>query len=55
MCERALVPGYVKLPPSTVGIGGPLVSLLPFLPAVLWTFVKGSIIGWAGPETRVGP
>jgi hypothetical protein len=31
MGERALVPGYVKLPPSTVGIGGPLVSFpLPF-------------------------
>src|SRR5262249_27854754 len=27
VCERAPVPGYVKLPPSTVGIGGPLVSL----------------------------
>jgi hypothetical protein len=31
MDERALIPGYVKLPPSTVGIGGPLVSLLTFL------------------------
>ena len=26
MNERALIPGYVKLPPSTVGIGGPLVQ-----------------------------
>jgi hypothetical protein len=26
MSERALNPGYVKLPPSTVGFGGPLVS-----------------------------
>ena len=41
MGERALIPGYVKLPPSTVGIGGPLV---PFLP-VPWTFVNGLIIG----------
>jgi hypothetical protein len=24
--ERVPIPGYVKLPPSTVGIGGPLVS-----------------------------
>ena len=24
--ERAPIPGYVKLPPSTVGFGGPLVS-----------------------------
>ena len=27
MGERALIPGYVKLPPSTVGIGGPLILL----------------------------
>jgi hypothetical protein len=24
--ERVPIPGYVKLPPSTVGVGGPLVS-----------------------------
>ena len=29
MSERAPIPGYVKLPPSTVGIGGPLVSSNP--------------------------
>lgn len=23
--ERVLIPGYVKLPPSTVGVGGPLI------------------------------
>lgn len=23
--ERAPIPGYVKLPPSTVGFGGPLI------------------------------
>ena len=27
LSERAPIPGYVKLPPSTVGFGGPLVSL----------------------------
>lgn len=27
--ERALIPGYVKLPPSTVGIGGPLIPSFP--------------------------
>jgi hypothetical protein len=27
--ERTPIPGYVKLPPSTVGIGGPLVFLNP--------------------------
>jgi len=29
MGERVPIPGYVKLPPSTVGIGGPLVSSNP--------------------------
>jgi hypothetical protein len=37
MGERALIPGYVKLPPSTVGIGGPLV---PFPPSS-GAFIKG--------------
>ena len=35
MNERALIPGYVKLPPSTVGIGGPLVPLPPEVPRPL--------------------
>ena len=43
MGERALIPGYVKLPPSTVGIGGPLVPLPPSSMA----FVNRLILNWA--------
>ncbi len=44
MGERALIPGYVKLPPSTVGIGGPLV---PSPSQSSMAFVNGLILKWA--------
>ena len=52
MNERALIPGYVKLPPSTVGIGGPLVPLLPEVPR---PFVNGLILSWAKPRNTSRP
>ena len=41
MGERALIPGYVKLPPSTVGIGGPLIPSFFSFSQVSWTFING--------------
>jgi hypothetical protein len=46
MGERALIPGYVKLPPSTVGIGGPLV---PFPPSSR-AFIKGLNLSLTKPR-----
>jgi len=40
--ERAPIPGYVKLPPSTVGFGGPLVSFLESAHGLL----PRMILGW---------
>ncbi len=44
MGERALIPGYVKLPPSTVGIGGPLVPpLSPPIPQFDGPLLRGQL------------
>src|SRR6476661_8062440 len=43
MGERALIPGYVKLPPSTVGIGGPLVPPLPSFPRFDGPLLRGQL------------